>query len=208
MDRIIPQHLLLRFLAISVALHLFLLVEFKHSLLVVPDLHLGQSVLDIHLQGNARSPAPIPSSETETKSPSTKISGTDATAMPADIAHSSPSVPAADIEPRVPVPTAGTESGLHNQLLGVLKTRLSYYLTYPPLARSHGWEGTVLLGLRIESDGRLEKVHVERGSGYAVLDHSALNSLKRLGRLTEASAWLEGRSLDMQLPVIYRLIEN
>jgi TonB family protein len=66
----------------------------------------------------------------------------------------------------------------------------------------------VLLALRIESDGRLEKVHVERGSGYAVLDHSALDSLNRLGRLTEASAWLEGRSLDMQLPVIYRLIEN
>ena len=30
----------------------------------------------------------------------------------------------------------------------------------------------------------------------------------RLGQLAEASAWLNGRGVDMQLPVIYRLIEN
>jgi protein TonB len=135
-------------------------------------------------------------------------SGNLATVMPAAIDNSSPFVSAVTLEPPPSKLADGSESGLHNQLLGELKTRLSHYLTYPLLARSRGWEGTVLLALRIESDGRLEKVHVERGSGYAVLDHSALDSLNRLGRLTEASAWLEGRSLDMQLPVIYRLIEN
>ena len=106
------------------------------------------------------------------------------------------------------MPAAEAETALRNQLLGELQTRLSHYLTYPPLARQRGWEGTVLLELRIASDGQLDKVRVERSSGYAVLDHSALNSLSRLGYLAEASLWLNGRGMDMQLPVIYRLVEN
>jgi hypothetical protein len=44
--------------------------------------------------------------------------------------------------------------------------------------------------------------------GYAVLDRSALNSVNRLGYLSEAVVWLNGRSHDIQLPVIYRLVEN
>jgi protein TonB len=101
-----------------------------------------------------------------------------------------------------------TETGIRNHLLGQLQTRLSRYLVYPPLARSRGWEGTVLLGLRVESNGHLERIRIEHSSGYAVLDNSALNSLNRLDRLAEASVWLNGHGLDMQLPVIYRLIEN
>lgn len=97
-----------------------------------------------------------------------------------------------------------TRAYLRSRLLA----NLANYFYYPALARSRGWEGTVLLGLRVEPDGQLDKIRLEHSSGYAVLDHSALNSLKRIGNLVEARAWLEGHSVDMQLPVIYRLIEN
>jgi len=85
---------------------------------------------------------------------------------------------------------------------------LARHFEYPLVARIRGWEGTVLLELRVESDGHLDRIRIERSSGYAVLDRSALNSLNRLGYLTEAATWLNGRSIDMQLPVIYRLVEN
>jgi periplasmic protein TonB len=106
--------------------------------------------------------------------------------------------------------TPGDESRelARNHLQGLLQTRLSDYLVYPPLARSRGWEGTVLMGLRVEPDGHLDKIHVARSSGYAVLDNSALHSLHRLGNLVEASAWLEDRGIDVQLPVIYQLIDK
>jgi protein TonB len=97
-----------------------------------------------------------------------------------------------------------TRAYLRSRLLA----NLANYFYYPALARRNGWEGTVLLGLRVEPDGQLDKIRLERSSGYAVLDNSALNSLKRIGKLVEARAWLEGHSVDMQLPVIYRLIEN
>ena len=207
MDRAIPHRLLPRFLAVSIALHLCLLAEFRYLSLIAPNRHLGQLLLDIQLQGDTRLPAPIPSSKAAAHSPAAKTPGARAAAAET-IANPSPSVSAADAEPGASVSTTGTKAGLRNQLLGELQTRLSHYLTYPPLARRRGWEGTVLLGLRIESDGRIEKIRIERGSGYAVLDRSALNSLIRLGHLAEAATWLDDRGIDMQLPVIYRLIEN
>ena len=209
MNHSITRHLLLRFLTISIALHLCLLVEFRHSLLIAPDSHLGQAVLDVQLQNYTFIPAPIPFSKKVTGPPITNISNAHPVTPAETITGSTPSVSHADTEPHAYVSTtAGSQEGLRNQLLGELRTRLSHYLTYPPLARSHGWEGTVLLGLRVEADGQLDKIRLERSSGYAVLDNSALNSLKRIGNLVEARAWLEGHSVDMQLPVIYRLIEN
>jgi TonB family protein len=209
MNHSITRHLLPRFLAVSIALHLCLLVEFRHSLLMVPDHHLGQAVLDVQLQNYTLTPAPIPFSKKVTGSPVTKTFSTYSVEPAEIITGSSPRISPADTDPHAYVSTtSGSQEGLRNQLLGELRTRLSHYLTYPPLARSRGWEGTVLLGLRVEADGQLDRIRLERSSGYAVLDNSALNSLKRIGQLAEARAWLEGHSVDMQLPVIYRLIEN
>ena len=99
----------------------------------------------------------------------------------------------------------GEDAGFRNQLQGELQTRLSRYLVYPPLARARGWEGRGLLAFNIETDGQMENIRVAQSSGFAVLDDSALNSLYQVGRLAEAVAWLQGRPLTMQIPVIYQL---
>lgn len=173
-----------------------------------PNHHLGQSVLEIQLQDDVLSPEPNSFPKTVTGAPITKISNTYPIATTEAIASSSPSVSIDETEPRSSTSTTGTKGGLRNQLLGELRTRLSHYLTYPPQARNLGWEGTVLLSLRVEPDGQLDKIRLEHSSGYAVLDNSALNSLERIGNLIEARIWLEGQGIDIQLPVIYKLIEN
>ena len=89
-----------------------------------------------------------------------------------------------------------------------LRLRLAEHFRYPPLARRRGWEGTVRLGLRIEPDGRLTRVRVLAGSGYAVLDRAAARALERVGRVPEAAGWLGGRPFDMVLPVEYRLVSR
>jgi protein TonB len=94
-----------------------------------------------------------------------------------------------------------------NHLLGELETRLARYLSYPPLARRRGWQGTVLLAIVIEPDGQFEGVQVARSSGYDLLDRSALEALQRLGRAPELRS-LAGGSAATQLSVIYRLIGN
>lgn len=202
---------LARFLALSLAMHLCLLAGFGPSSVILLKRHLGQPVLDVQLQD--RAPPRVASSKSAVQPRLTaKTSDSHAVTPTTETAtsHSFPSAPVAEagVASREPMPAAETEASLRNQLLGEMQTRLSHYLTYPPLARQRGWEGTVLLGLRVGADGHLDKIRIERSSGYAVLDHSALNSLARLGRLTGVSAWLDGRGMDMQLPVIYRLVEN
>lgn len=198
------------FLLLSAVLHLIFLTDFGLSSSIVTARYLGQPVLSVQLQqatANAHKPA---SSKTAAsylipeKTTADLRSTSHVAEYPADILPSVAVTNTADQHEQSPA----VEAGARNQLLGQLQTRLSRYLVYPPLARQRGWEGTVLLGLRVESDGHLDKIRIEHSSGYAVLDHSALNSLNRLGQLAEVSAWLNGRGMDMQLPVIYRLIEN
>lgn len=186
-------------------LHLCLFAMIGHALPVAPFGRLGQLVLDVQLQGEPHALAPRPVTKVQATPPSFATDGAGAVADV--VTDPSASISVVDTGPRVSAPATENGAGLRNQLLGELRTHLSRYLTYPSLARNRGWEGTVLVGLRIESDGRLEKIRVEHGSGYAVLDHSAVNSLNRLQRLAEAPAWLAGRHIDMQLPIIYRLTE-
>lgn len=206
-----PGHALMRerlsrFVAVSVALHLILMAGLALSPPLVSRHHPGQAILDVQLPGESVPATRLPAGAVVVR-PAAKITG--AEAVHTELASEAIPVARPDMETRAPIAAADeSRQGLRNQLLGVLKTRLSHYLTYPPVARRQGWEGTVWLGLRVQSDGQLDGIRLERSSGHAVLDDSALNSLRRVGNLAEAGGWLEGRSLDMQLPVIYRLIEN
>ena len=75
------------------------------------------------------------------------------------------------------------------------------YFYYPAIARQRGWEGQVVLGFRIDRDGRLQERHVAHTSGFAVLDRAALDSLSKVERVTVAG----GAPFDMRIPVLYRL---
>ena len=202
---------LTRFLLLSCGLHLLLLAGHGRTVETTTLRRLGQPEISVALENVARTlrvprKAPVVTAHSVPHALSAPIPPSARATDPAEL----PSVASGhDAEPGTqPETVAASGDVLRNQLLGELQTRLARYLTYPPLARERGWQGTVLLGLHVESNGRLGNVRLERSSGYAVLDRSALNSLNRLGYLSEAVAWLNGRSVDMQLPVIYRLVEN
>jgi TonB family protein len=65
----------------------------------------------------------------------------------------------------------------------------------------------VWLAFTVAPNGVLERIHVARGSGYDALDNAAIVALRRVEQMQEASAWLDGHALAMELPVIYRLQE-
>ncbi|MEJ2452372.1 MAG: energy transducer TonB [Gammaproteobacteria bacterium] len=93
---------------------------------------------------------------------------------------------------------------VRDRVLSRLQINLRRYISYPPLARRQGWQGRVLLAFSIEADGKIRNIHVAAGSGYAILDSSAVAALAELQRLQPAAA-LPGQRLELQLPVIYRL---
>jgi len=97
---------------------------------------------------------------------------------------------------------------LRKRLNGSLQCALIAHFDYPPVARRRGWEGVVQVGLRVEANGQLSRLRLVATSGHALLDRAALHSLGRVGRLPEAMDWLQGRQLDMILPVRYQLIDS
>jgi TonB family protein len=213
MNRHILHERLPMFLLLSLVMHILLLAGFGAPAIEVTRRFLGQPILQVQMQGVSSvlplssAPKMVVAHEISTIESVDRLSPIKSARQAIDPSATDNPV-AEDQDRHGQEPGSVTETGIRNHLLGQLQTRLSRHLVYPPLARSRGWEGTVLLGLRVESNGHLERIHIEHSSGYAVLDNSALNSLNRLGQLAEASAWLNGRGLDMQLPVIYRLIEN
>ena len=75
---------------------------------------------------------------------------------------------------------------------------------YPDQARNNGWTGTVLLRLWVDATGQVTKVNVERSSGYAVLDASAVNAVRHW---KGNPARRDGRPIATEeiLPVTFRL---
>ncbi len=103
---------------------------------------------------------------------------------------------------------AQSSPAVRNHLLGKVRTELARYFQYPALARERGWEGQVILGFSLQADGHLDKIHIARSSGYHVLDESARAALGKVSTIADAGQWLDGRAIDMQLPVIYRLLDR
>jgi len=94
------------------------------------------------------------------------------------------------------------------EILARVRDDFSRHFTYPLMARKRGWEGEVRLGLHILANGNIDHIVIAQSSGHSLLDRSALKTLNRIGRITEATIWLQGRSLELTLPVIYRLTNS
>jgi protein TonB len=92
---------------------------------------------------------------------------------------------------------------LRSSVLELVTQRLSY----PAIARRKGWQGVVILTLHIESDGLISDLHVNETSGYAALDQAAIKSLQ-LASIPGARRWLHGHSIDMLIPIEYRLLDS
>lgn len=112
-----------------------------------------------------------------------------------------PPTPASDVASTAGDPPADSV----NRIKAHLYTDLARHFDYPEMARRRGWEGRVMVAVNVASDGQLQQIRVARSSGFAILDDSALQSLRQVDHITEAVALLNGRRLAMQIPVIYRL---
>jgi len=89
-----------------------------------------------------------------------------------------------------------------------LRVQIAYNYWYPNIAVRNAWEGQVNLGLRVQANGKLTNIHVINSSGYSILDKAAVNSVRHVAVLPEASDWLQGQTIDVILPVIYKLTDS
>ena len=60
-----------------------------------------------------------------------------------------------------------------------VRVERSIHPVYPRIAKKSGWEGTVLVRVTVETNGRASKVIVSRSSGRKVLDDAAVKAVRR-----------------------------
>lgn len=109
-----------------------------------------------------------------------------------------------------PVPAAAPalSDQITNHLRSLLHASLNRHFVYPPVAHRNGWEGRVELLVHLDHDGRLHAMRIVRSSGYPLLDEDALLTLRRIGSIPQARAWLPEQGYATTLPVIYRLTKG
>lgn len=58
--------------------------------------------------------------------------------------------------------------------------------TYPPMAIRQGWQGTVVLRVHVQANGKPDVVEVQKSSGRKLLDDEAVRTVKNLWSYTPA----------------------
>ena len=140
---------------------------------------------------NSRKPATTPMQSVSETPPDSRLAVTES---------ATPAKPAAA--------SAKQAIGINDLLQAAVHHALQPHFKYPILARRRGWEGTVRVSVRVESDGELSRLHLVGSSRYGVLDKAAMKSLQQVTRIPAAAAWLGGQHYDMVLPVEYRLLDS
>ena len=209
------------FLALSMAAHAVVLLAYKPA---APDIgHSGHivrlsvteragsrsaaSAAPAHPAGSREAPAATPPEPATTQAAGQAASSRRSHTSPvqASATTDEPAAAATASTPAIagsPLPSAReSENHLRRSVLDLFRQRLDY----PAIARRKGWQGTVTLRLLIEPDGRISRLHVDRTSGYPVLDRAAIESLQ-LASVPQAGHWLHGRALELLVPVEYRLV--
>jgi protein TonB len=77
---------------------------------------------------------------------------------------------------------------------------------YPTIARARGDEGTVVLGVEVQPDGRCGRVTILSSSGHAVLDEAAADAVRRWV-FRPARRWDTPVAWQVEIPVTFRLVD-
>lgn len=101
-----------------------------------------------------------------------------------------------------------TSAARHSRVVAALHKALLPQFNYPPLARRRGWQGRVNVGLHVDVDGDLTRIHLVKSSGHALLDRAAVRNITELRSIPGAAQWLGDSDMDVVLPVFYQLVEQ
>jgi protein TonB len=101
---------------------------------------------------------------------------------------------------------AGKGDGIKTMIRATPRYEFNPKPEYPGIARQNRWEGTVRVQARVTAAGAVESVSLERSSGYAALDRSALDSVRRW-RFIPATDGGTPVVCDVSIPVAFKLTE-
>ncbi|MDD2273137.1 MAG: energy transducer TonB [Desulfuromonadaceae bacterium] len=72
-----------------------------------------------------------------------------------------------------------------------IRELITKQLVYPPLARRMSWSGKVVVAFTIAKDGSVGEIRIKKTSGFAILDKSALETIRRVAPFPRPPAQTE-----------------
>ncbi|MCX5706996.1 MAG: TonB family protein [Candidatus Omnitrophica bacterium] len=107
---------------------------------------------------------------------------------------------------------AGAKPALDETLLdpvtkysSLVQKRILDNLKYPPSAQGSGFQGTVILDLKLSYKGDLLAVKIKESSGYKMLDSNAINTAKKVSPYPPFPPAIGDRELQIEVPIQYQL---
>jgi protein TonB len=129
------------------------------------------------------------------------------------VAESEPEVvipqPPPPIEP--PPPPEPTQAAVDNALSAyssLLGKSIAKHKSYPKIAQRRGWEGTVFVNIKIDSDGNVLSAEIKKSSGHNALDKRALKMVNKAAPFPPPPKALQGRSFNISVPVTFKLAKG
>jgi periplasmic protein TonB len=102
-----------------------------------------------------------------------------AAAVPSEAPLAAPVETVAAVAPAEPAPPPAPEPEPVKPAFGGIGYKNNPPPDYPSLAVRQGWQGTVLLRVRVRETGAVESIEVLRSSGRKVLDDAAIHTVER-----------------------------
>ena len=78
---------------------------------------------------------------------------------------------------------------------------------YPRIAQMRGWQGEIIIDLKIDGQGNLIKAKIKKGSGFKILDTEGIDMVKRASPFPKPPKELESKIFNVIVPISFKLQE-
>jgi periplasmic protein TonB len=92
-----------------------------------------------------------------------------------------------------------------NDFSNILARHIAKFKMYPKIAQMRGWQGELVLEVKLNGDGALISSKIVKGSGFDVLDNEGLEMVNRASPFPVPPEILKGKSFSILVPIRFKL---
>jgi len=201
-----------RAIFLSLLVHMMFLINltgfFKKPIQPPPELQITFQKLENHVSETVPQPAQVPKpvekkiipilkKDAENPIPSQQKPTKEAETKPEEKKEATPTQANSDVK------NAG-EAAL-NDFSNILARHIAKFKMYPKIAQMRGWQGELILEVKLNGDGVLISSKIVKGSGFDVLDNEGLEMVKRASPFPVPPEILKGKSFSILVPIRFKL---
>jgi len=154
-----------------------------------------------------KKPTPVETFEPTTSAPEVVDEPVSAPVM--SVAPAADTTPVFTAPPPPPPPPPGpSQADLDAARRGYaerLARAIAQHKKYPRVAQMRGWQGEVLVDLKLNDRGAVLESRIERSSGYEILDKQALEMVAKAAPFEAPPDILKSSIFNIQVPVSFKL---